>query len=469
LFYAGAESGGPVSLRSGLLELIPDVARVSSGESILEAHSRDLTYHSAHAPEVVVFPCSTEEVSLVLAHANERGVAVVAFGAGTSLEGHTIPVRGGIVLDLSRLDAILAVRPEDLQATVQAGVTRSALNAAAGEHGLQFPVDPGADATLGGMAATNASGTTTVRYGGMRTQVLALEVVLADGTVIRPGSRAVKSSAGYDLRGIFVGSEGTLGVITELTLRLYGIAEHTVAVRAAFADVGAACRAAVAMIGSGVMVTRVELLDSASIAAVNAYKETAYTEAPSLFIEFAGTESGVAGDLHATRELAELEGCVSFEAETAQEARTRLWEARHHVAFAIAARSPGKSAMATDVAVPLSELPAAVEFARERADARARDAAIIGHVGDGNFHVALMVDPADPADLEDALALNAELVDWALARGGTCTGEHGIGLGKLAYLQREHGDLIPYFQAVKDTFDPKGILNPGKVLAASGT
>jgi D-lactate dehydrogenase (cytochrome) len=454
-----------VTLRDELLEAIPDTSRVTDGESILEAHSRDLTYHAAHAPDVVVFPRTTEEVSRVLAHANERRIPVVAFGAGTSLEGHTIPVHGGIVLDLSQLDTIVGVRPGDLQATVQAGVTRSALNAAAAEHGLQFPVDPGADATLGGMAATNASGTTTVRYGGMRAQVLALEVVLADGTVIRPGSRAVKSSAGYDLRGLFVGSEGTLGVITELTLRLYGIAEHTVAVRAAFPDVGAACRAAVAMIGSGVMVTRVELLDAGSIAAVNAYKETAYTEAPSLFIEFAGTESGVAGDLEATRELAELEGCVSFDAETAQESRTKLWEARHHVAFAIGARSPGKSAMATDVAVPLSELPAAVGFARERADARGRDAAIIGHVGDGNFHVALMIDPEDPADVADAQALNAELVEWALARGGTCTGEHGIGLGKIAYLEREHGDLIPYFHALKEAFDPNGILNPGKVLA----
>jgi D-lactate dehydrogenase (cytochrome) len=453
-----------MTLRGDLLELVPDESRVSVGASVLDAHSNDLTYHPAHRPDVVVSPRSSEEVAGVLAYANRERVPVVPFGAGTSLEGHTIPVRGGIVLDLSRLDAILEVRPADLQATVQGGVTRSALNAAAGEHGLQFPVDPGADATLGGMAATNASGTTTVRYGGMRVQVLALEVVLADGTVIRPGSRAVKSSAGYDLRGVFVGSEGTLGVITELTLRLYGIPEYTVAVRATFPDVGAACRAAVAMIGSGVMVTRVELLDAKSIAAVNAYKETRYVEQPSLFIEFAGTQAGVAGDLEATREIAGWEGCTSFDSETEHAARARLWEARHHMAFAIAALSPGKQAMATDVAVPLSELPAAVEYARARVDARSRDAAIVGHVGDGNFHVALMIDPADPADLEDAKALNDELVDWALARGGTCTGEHGIGLGKIAYLEREHGDLLPYLRALKQLFDPNGILNPGKVV-----
>ncbi len=453
-----------MSLRAELLDLIPDESRVSVGESVLDAHSRDLTYHRGHLPDVVVFPRSTEEVVSVLAYANGAGVPVVPFGAGTSLEGNAIPVRGGIVLDLSQMDTVVELRPGDLQATVQAGVTRSALNAAAGQLGLQFPVDPGADATLGGMAATNASGTTTVRYGGMRTQVLALEVVLADGTVIRPGSRALKSSAGYDLRALFVGSEGTLGVITELTLRLYGIPEFTVAVRAAFPDVGAACRSAVAMIGSGVMVTRVELLDAESIAAVNAYKETAYAEVPSLFIEFAGTESGVAGDLEATRELAELEGCTSFESETAQEARTKLWEARHHVAFAIGARFPGKRAMATDVAVPLSELPGAVEFARQRVDAHGRRAAIIGHIGDGNFHVALMIDPGDPADVSDAQELNGELVEWALARGGTCTGEHGIGLGKIGYLEREHGDLLPYLRELKQIFDPNGILNPGKVL-----
>jgi D-lactate dehydrogenase (cytochrome) len=453
-----------VSLREALLEVVPDPTRVSDGESVLEGHSRDLTYHPGHRPDVVVFPTSTEEVAAVLAHANRERIPVVPYGAGSSLEGHVIPVAGGIVLDLSRFDKVVDVRPADLQATVQAGVPRSALNAAAAEHGLQFPVDPGADATLGGMAATNASGTTTVRYGGMRAQVLALEVVLADGTVIRPGSRAVKTSAGYDLRGLFVGSEGTLGVITELTLRLYGIPEHTVAVRASFPDIGAACRAAVAMIGSGVMVTRVELLDAETIAAVNAYLDRTYAEAPSLFIEFGGTEAGVAGDLEATREIAGWEGCTSFESETQQEERARLWEARHNSFFALAARSPGKGSLSTDVAVPLSELPAAVEFARARADARGRNAIIIGHVGDGNFHVGLTIDPDDPADLADARALNDELVEFALARGGTSTGEHGIGLGKIAYLEQEHGDLIPYYRAVKNAFDPNGILNPGKVI-----
>jgi D-lactate dehydrogenase (cytochrome) len=453
-----------VGLRAQLLELIADETRVSDGDSVLDGHSADLTYHPAHRPDLVVFPTTTAEVAAVLAHANRERVPVVPYGAGSSLEGHVIPVEGGIVLDLSRLDRLVEVRAPDLQASVQAGMTRSALNAAAAGHGLQFPVDPGADATLGGMAATNASGTTTVRYGGMRANVLALEVVLADGTIIRPGSRAVKSSAGYDLRSLFVGSEGTLGVITELTLRLYGIPEHTVAVRAAFPDVAAACRAAVTVIASGVPVTRVELVDGETVAALNAYKGTAYAEEPSLFIEISGTESVVESDLAATREIAEWEGCSAFEYETEQEARNLLWEARHHAAFAIAARAPGKRALATDVAVPLSQLPAAVEFARERADARGQEAAIIGHVGDGNFHVALMLDPEDPADLANATALTDELVEFALAHGGTCTGEHGIGLGKIDYLEREHGDLLPYYRGLKQLFDPNGILNPGKVL-----
>jgi D-lactate dehydrogenase (cytochrome) len=447
-----------VSLRSDLLDLVPDDSRVGDGESLLDAHSHDLTYHAPHRPDVVVAAGNVDEVSRVLAYANRARIPVVPFGAGTSLEGHTIPVHGGIVLDVTRLNAIVAIHPADLQATVQAGVTRSALNRAAAEHGLQFPVDPGADATLGGMAATNASGTTTVRYGGMRVQVLGLEVVLADGSVIRPGSRTVKTSAGYDLRGLFVGSEGTLGVITELTLRLYGLPEQLVAVRAAFPDVGAACRAAVALIGAGVPLIRVELVDGETMAAVNAYKETAYAEQPSLFIE---VESG----LDAVREVAEWEGCTSFEAETTQEGRTQLWDARHNVFFALAAQSPGKGSLATDVAVPLSELPAAVEFARSRAEARGRQAAIIGHVGDGNFHVGLAIDRDDPEDLADALAFNDELVEYALARGGTCSGEHGIGLGKLGYLEREHPDLLPHYRALKHAFDPNGILNPGKVLS----
>jgi D-lactate dehydrogenase (cytochrome) len=438
-------------------------AHVSDSDSDRATHGDDLTYHQPHPPDAVVYPESVDEVAAVLSYANERGIPVVPFGAGTSLEGHVIPVEGGISLDLSRL-ARIEIHAADLSATVQAGATRSALNRHAGEHGLFFPVDPGADATLGGMAATNASGTTTVRYGGMRTQVLALEVVLAGGTVVRTGSGAVKTSAGYDLTGLFVGSEGTLGVITELTLRLYGIPDYTIAVRATFPDVESACRAAAAMIGSGVMVSRVELLDAATIRAVNAFKGSAYPEAPSLFAEFAGSEAGVAGDLDATRELAADQGCGTFEFEREPEARARLWEARHHVLFALLHGSPGKLHKSTDVCVPVSELPEAIRRARAAVERLGLEAAIIGHVGDGNYHVLFMLDPVDPAEREAAERLNAEIVEDALTVGGTCTGEHGIGLGKIGYLEREHGDLLPIMHGIKRLLDPNGILNPGKVL-----
>ena len=439
-------------------------AHVSESPSDRETHGQDLTYHPPRPPEAVAYPESTEEVAALLAFANERRLPVVPFGVGTSLEGHVIPVEGGISLDLSRLTRV-EIHADDLSATVQAGVTRTALNRRAGEHGLLFPVDPGADATLGGMAATNASGTTTIRYGGMRTQVLGLEVVLADGTVLHTGSRAIKTSAGYNLTGLFVGSEGTLGVITELVLRLYGIPEYTVAARSSFPDLDAAVRAAVTMIGAGVAVTRVELLDALTLRAVNAYKQTSYEEAPSLFLEFGGTEHGVTGEVEGAREVCELEGALSFEFEREEEARSRLWDARHQAAFALAAAAPpGMRFKATDVCVPISELPGAVRHARGLAEEHGLAASIIGHVGDGNYHLGFMVDPEDPASIRAAEEVNGAIVEYALARGGTCTGEHGIGLGKIAYLEREHGDLIPVMRGIKELLDPNGILNPGKVL-----
>ena len=451
-------------LRGPLAALLGDERRVSTSASALDQHGRDPSYHAGRPPDVVVFPETTEEVASVLAWADVERVPVVPFGAGTSLEGHVIPIQGGISLDLTRMDRVLELRPDDLTARVQPGVMRETLNRAAGEHGLFFPVDPGADASLGGMAATNASGTTTVRYGGMRTQVLALEVVLASGTVIHTGSRAVKTSAGYNLTALFVGSEGTLGVITELTLRLYGIPDYSIAVRAIFPDVESACRAAAAMIGSGVMVTRVELLDAATIRAVNAFKGSSYPEAPSLFAEFAGSEAGVAGDLEATRQLAADEGCGTFEFEREPEGRARLWEARHHVLFALVHGSPGKLHKSTDVCVPVSELPEAIRRARAAVERLGLEAAIIGHVGDGNYHVLFMLEPGDSDELEAVERLNAEIVEYALAVGGTCTGEHGIGLGKIGYLEREHGDLVPLMRGIKRLLDPNGILNPGKIL-----
>jgi len=453
-----------VSVVSDLLRLVPDERRVSNGESVLDQHSADLTYHSPRRPDAVVFPETVEEVSAVLAYADAERIPVVPFGAGTSLEGHVIPLHGGISLDLTRMNRIVAVRPGDLSATVQAGVTRSQLEAAAGPHGLWFPVDPGADATLGGMAATNASGTTTVRYGGMHAHVLALEAVLPGGRVIHAGSRAVKTSAGYNLAQLLVGSEGTLGVITELTVRLHPIPEAIVVARAAFPSVESACRGAAALVGAGVPVTRCELLDAVTIAALNAYKSTSFPESPHLFVELGGSASGVPGDLATAQELLADEGATTFEAESDPTARAHMWDARHNALHASLALAPGAKAMITDVAVPLSELAGAMENARRLLDESGMNGGIVGHVGDGNFHVAFLLDPGDVDSLARAQSLNAALVEDALARGGTCTGEHGIGFGKLAYLEREHGDLLPLLRGIKAVFDPNGIMNPGKVV-----
>lgn len=456
---------GRAGLRDALVEAIGDEERVAAGESERDLHAADLTFHRPRRPDVVVYPLSTEDVSRVLALANERRVPVTPFGAGTSLEGHVIPTAGGISLDLSRLDRILSIAPADLTATVQPGATRSALARAAGEHGLVFPVDPGADATLGGMAATNAAGTTTIRYGKMRANVLALEAVLPGGRVIRTGSRAPKTSAGYDVTSLLVGSEGTLAVITELTLRLYGIPEHAVALRISFATIGAACRTASALVAAGSGVSRLELLDAWTIAAINAYKGAKYPEGPCLLVEAEGSEATVESDLALVRELCAAEGATEIVDERAGGGRARLWAARHEAAYAGAAASPGRRARSTDTCVPVSELSAAVEFARAELERLGLGGAILGHAGDGNVHVGLHVDPDDPDEVARADELVERLVADALERGGTCTGEHGIGLGKIGALEREHGDLILLMRGIKRLFDPHGIMNPGKVLA----
>ena len=446
-----------MSLRAALLDVIPDESRVVDAESVLDQHAHDLSHHAPRRPDIVVFPESTDEVSRVLAFAAAERIPVVPFGAGTSLEGNVIPVAGGVSLSLARMDRVVILRPDELNATVQPGLTRLALNRAAGEHGLFFPVDPGADASLGGMAATNASGTTTVRYGGMRRNVLALEVVLADGSVVRTGTRAAKSSAGYDLTSLFVGSEGTLGVITELTLRLYGIPERILAVRVTFETLENACETAAALVGAGAPVARLELLDGATLRAVNAYKGTDFAEAPTLFVEVEGSDDDV-------REL--CTGAVTYESDADPTGRARLWEARHHVLFALVAAAPGRVHKTTDVCVPVPALAESIRHARAALEARGLEATIVAHAGDGNYHVLFMLDPDDPHEGAQAEALNADLVEWALEHGGTCTGEHGIGLGKLGYLEREHGDLLPLMRGIKTLLDPAGILNPGKVVAS---
>lgn len=455
---------GTDDLRGALIAAIGDPSRVSDGESVRVLHSTDLSANPPRLPDLVVFPESIAEVSAVLALANDRRVPITPFGAGTSTDGHIIPVAGGVTLDLSRMDRIVALRPDDHTATVEAGVLRGALQRAAGQHGLFFPVDPGADASLGGMASTNASGTTTVRYGNMRQQVLGLTVVLPSGEVVRTGGRAMKSSAGYDLGSLFVGSEGTLAVIAELTLRLYGIPEHTVAARAFFGDLDSACEAARTLIAVGASVSRVELLDGRSMSAINEFKEMSLREAPCLFLEFAGSPAATAEDAAFAREALDQHGCLDFEVETDNTARVRLWQARHDVAFAIADTRAGGRLQATDVCVPISELPSAIRAARESADRLAIDVAIVGHVGDGNYHVVHLFDPDDPDEARRAHALTEEIFQQALACGGTCSGEHGIGMGKIDELAVEHGDLLPLMRGIKGVIDPNGIMNPGKIL-----
>jgi D-lactate dehydrogenase (cytochrome) len=437
----------------------PDAVR--DGDSERDLHAADLSFHAPRRPDLVVYPTSTAEVARVLAVADEHGIPVTPFGAGTSLEGHVIPVRGGISLDLTRLDRIVELSPANLTATVQAGVTRLALERAAGEHGLFFPVDPGADATLGGMAATNAAGTTTVRYGKMRANVLALEAVLPSGQVIRTGSRASKTSAGYDLTGLLVGSEGTLAVITEVAVRLHAIPEHVVALRISFPDVESACRTAAAIVAAGGGVSRIELLDAWSIAAVNAFSGTTYPEGPCLLVEASGSAELVEADLELVQAISRDEGATEVVHERDPDTRSRLWRARHDVAHALAHRYPGTKERTTDVCVPLTELAGAVHFARKEIERLGLDAGILGHAGDGNLHVAMQLAPEGVAASEE---LVHNIVEDALARGGTCTGEHGVGLGKIAALEREHADLIPLMQAIKTSFDPHGIMNPGKVL-----
>jgi D-lactate dehydrogenase (cytochrome) len=453
-----------MDLLAGLGTILPE-DRVVSGGDDLERHGGGVfTYHAPVHPDAVVYPESRDEVVGVLRFANEHLIPIVPFGKGSSLEAHTLPVHGGISLDLGRMDRILEVRPDDFIARVQPGLTHGALNVALAEHGLLFPVDPGWDASLGGMAGTNASGTNAVKYGVMRDQVLGAEVVLADGTVMRTGGMAMKSSAGYDLTGLFVGSEGTLGVFTELILRLYPLPGWTVAARAVFPDIEAAGRAAVAMIRTGMRIGRVELVDARTIDAVNTYKGTDYAAAPTLFLEFSGSKASVESDVEVARETSASEGCSSFEFEADEEACEKLWEARHDAALAISDLYPGMGMMATDVCVPISDLPGALRHARDIIESRGLDGAILGHVGDGNYHAVFPVDTGDEADQERAEAVNEEIVDYALERGGTCTGEHGIGLGKTEHLQKEHGDSLPFMREIKRIADPNGIMNPGKVF-----
>ncbi|WP_368654086.1 FAD-binding oxidoreductase [Ornithinibacillus sp. 4-3] len=447
-----------------LSNILPE-DRVTTNQVVLENHSKDESYHQPHLPDVVVFPNSAEEVSAVMKIANEEEIPVVPFGLGTSLEGAAIPYTGGISLDFSQMNKILEIIPEDFLVKVQPGVTRIQLNEELKKHGLFFSVDPGADATLGGMAATNASGTTAVRYGVMRDQVRDLEVVLADGTIMNTGSLAAKSSSGYNLNGLFVGSEGTLGCFTELTLRVYGIPEETVAARASFKTIDEAVQGVVAIRSAGIQIARIELLCEESMRRINAFSETNYLEQPALFMEFHGNQAGLEQDIQFAEEILADFGCEGFQFEKDTQSRNKLWEARHNHAYSFMHSNPGKKAMVTDVCMPISHLTGAINYASERLENLGIVGGIVGHAGDGNYHTILMIDLNNPEEIALGNQFNKDIVEYALARGGSCTGEHGVGVGKMKYQEMEHGNSLEIMKTIKRSLDPKNILNPGKVIS----
>ncbi|MBB5223683.1 D-lactate dehydrogenase (cytochrome) [Amaricoccus macauensis] len=438
--------------------------RLTTALAVREQHGKDLTYHAGHAPDAVAFPRTTEEVAEIVRVCARAGVPIVPYGTGTSLEGHIAALEGGITVDLSGMARIIEVNDGDMDVRVEAGVTRKALNAHLRDLGLFFPIDPGADASIGGMAATRASGTNAVRYGTMRENVLGLTVVTPSGEVIRTGTRARKSSAGYDLTRLYVGSEGTLGIITEVQLRLHGVPEAISAAVASFETLEGAVDTVITTIQSGVPVSRIELLDALQMKAVNAYSKLDYPEQPTLFFEFIGTPAGVEEQARMVEEIADGFGAGVFRWSTRPEDRNRLWQARHDVLWATKMLRPGSEMKATDVCVPISRLAEAVLAARADAEAAGLTAPIVGHVGDGNFHLSFLVDVNDPGEMAAAEEVNDKVVMRALAMGGTCTGEHGVGSGKMRHLEAEHGPGIEVMRAIKRALDPLNIMNPGKIF-----
>lgn len=441
--------------------------RLSIAQSVRDQHGRDESYHTPLAPDAVAFVESTEEVSAVVEICAAHGVPVIPYGTGTSLEGHIGAVAGGVTVDLSGMNRILEVNAEDLDCRVQAGVTRKQLNEHLRDKGLFFPIDPGANASIGGMAATRASGTNAVRYGTMRENVLSLNVVTADGRIVRTAQRARKSAAGYDLTRLFVGSEGTLGVITEIQLKLYGIPEAISAAVCPFPDLDSAVNTAITTIQTGVPVARVELLDDGQMRACIAYSKLDGFEAvPTLFFEFHGTEAGVREQAETVQAIAAEHGGGDFRWATRPEDRNKLWEARHNSHYATRALRPGCQVMASDVCVPISRLAECIRESKADLDASGLLGVIVGHVGDGNFHIGYVVDPNDPEEIGRAIAHNDRMVLRAIAMDGTCTGEHGVGYGKIRFMDAEHGAAVAVMRSIKRALDPNGILNPGKVLPA---
>lgn len=446
-----------------LAEALP--GRIGVGEAVRRQHGNALTLIANEPPDAVVWPESTEEVAGIVRCAARFAMPLIGFGGGTSLEGHVNAPHGGISVDFSRMTKVLAVRPEDLDCTLEAGVTLDQLRQELKPTGLFFPVDPGSGAaTLGGMAATRASGTTTVRYGSMRDNVLNLKVVLASGDIIETARRARKSASGYDLTRLFVGSEGTLGLITELTLKLHGVPESVVAAVSVYETVTHACDAAIAAMQTGLCVARMELLDAIQIRAVNRHSGLALNEAPTLFTEFHGSTGACREDLAAFEGLAKDNGAISVAAASNEDGRRVLWRARHDAFWAVKALWPGKEVLVTDVAVPLSRLASVVDATARDVDRTGLTAPILGHVGDGNFHCIVVLDPADAAERGRVEGFLERLVARALAADGTATGEHGIGQGKKRFMPAEHGSAVEVMRAVKSALDPLGLMNPGKIF-----
>lgn len=453
------------SLIAELTEAFGD--QVSTSAAVLERHGNDESYHKGEPPDAVVFARSTDDVSRAVKICAKFNAPIIAFGTGTALEGHITAPFGGVCIDVSEMNEILKVNAEDLDVSVQAGVTRKQLNEYLRDTGLFFPIDPGADASLGGMAATRASGTNAVRYGTMRENVLNLTAVLADGRVIKTARRAKKSSAGYDLTRLFVGSEGTLGIITELTVKVYGVPEATSAAVCAFPSLEDAVNTTILTIQSGVPVARVELVSKEMMGACISYsKLEGFDVADHLFFEFHGSEAGVKEQAETVQAIASDFGGENFKFATQQEDRNTLWTARHNCHYATKSLRPGCEVWSTDVCVPISHLAEIIADAKTTMDEQGIVGTIVGHVGDGNFHIGYVVDPNNPEELAKAEEHNKQLVYKALAVDGTCTGEHGIGSGKRKFLEAEHGEAVSVMRMIKNALDPEGIMNPGKVLPA---
>jgi D-lactate dehydrogenase (cytochrome) len=444
--------------------------RLTTAMPVREQHGKDQTYHPGAPPDAVAFARSTEEVRAIVEACATHRVPVVPYGTGTSLEGHIAALRGGVCVDLSEMGQVLEVNAEDLDCLVQAGVTRTQLNTHLRDTGLFFPIDPGADASIGGMAATRASGTNAVRYGTMRENVLGLTAVLADGEILRTGGRARKSSAGYDLTRLLVGSEGTLGVITEIRLRLHGIPEAMSSAVCSFPTIEDAVNTVIASIQSGVPVARIEFLDELTMDACIRYsKLEGYRVAPTLFFEFHGTKAHVAEQAETVSAIAHDFGGADFQWTTRVEERSRLWQARHDAFWATMALRPGAKGIVTDVCVPISRLAECITAVKADIAAAGLLAPMVGHVGDGNFHLIFLVDLDDQEEVARAKAVNARMVEEALALGGTCTGEHGVGFGKIPYLEAEHGRAgVRAMRAIKQALDPDNIMNPGKIVPLKG-